>query len=274
MNTPKRTPVFSKRRIEEQKYASSRYDLLIIVIFSVVNMIALLTGGVYFLFSAHVPTILIAIGSAMVEEGAENSVMIVCIVVAAILILPYLLCWLFSKKRPGWMIAALVLFSLDTAVLLIDFLIYFDISLIFDIIIHGLAIWYLARGVKAGLALKNMPSEEEELAAEEAAAGDEAENEVPLVETVAIRPVKEYGKTKVLIEAEYNGHKISYQKYKKHEELVIDDMVYDETDRKSMQPNVFMRAVKDGVEITVVNANSKNYIMINGNVLKSNIRWL
>ena len=62
------------------------------------------------------------------------------------------MCWLFSKKRRGWLIVALVLFSLDTAFLLLNF----DISVIVDILFHGYIIYSLVTGVIAAGKLRTL----------------------------------------------------------------------------------------------------------------------
>ena len=87
------------------------------------------------------------------------------------LLVPCLLCWLFSKKKMGWMIAALVYFVFDTAFLLLFALLLGMLTSIIDIVFHAWIIYYMIVGVKAGIALKTLPEDEEpELASIDGAA--------------------------------------------------------------------------------------------------------
>ena len=97
----------------DAKYKNARLSLLLIVLFSVVNVFSMTFGDTYFLFSAFLPQILVMVGLELTYEAGDNLYMIVAMVMAVISIVPYLLCWIFSKKRVGWMIAALVFFILD-----------------------------------------------------------------------------------------------------------------------------------------------------------------
>ena len=83
------------------------------------------------------------------------------IAIAVIGIVLYLMCWLFSKKRRGWLVVALVLFSLDTAFLLLNF----EIGVIVDVLFHGYIIYSLVTGVIASKKLRTL----EEYGVEESA---------------------------------------------------------------------------------------------------------
>ncbi len=52
----------------------------------------------------------------------------------------YLALWFGAKKKAGFLIVALVLFGIDTAILLFDLVSYFDSSFIIDVVfsMHGL----------------------------------------------------------------------------------------------------------------------------------------
>ena len=96
----------------------------------------------------------------MTEMGlmAEDATVLLTVglVVGLILTLPYLFCWIFSKKRVGWMVAALVFFGIDCLFLLVTF----DLSMIPDILIHAWVMFYLITGVINGFKLKKMPEDE------------------------------------------------------------------------------------------------------------------
>ena len=81
------------------------------------------------------------------------------LVIAGICLLAYLLCWIFSKKHYGWMIAALVMFIMDTLALVGIYLMIEDFSGIMDLLIHAWVLYYLFLGVTNGRKLKQLPEE-------------------------------------------------------------------------------------------------------------------
>ena len=109
------TAPMSPREEVEMKYKRSRYNLLLVAIVSIVNLFYMAFGERYFLFSARLPSILVELTLVTAPEDVTVAFadLLVPIVVGVILSLPYLLCFFFSKKRPGWMVAALVFFGLD-----------------------------------------------------------------------------------------------------------------------------------------------------------------
>jgi hypothetical protein len=165
-NTPNVAPM-TLRQETQMKYNRSRANLLLVLLFTVINLFTVTFGDSYFLFSATIP-MLFPLGCAgiaadpefMAEMGlaAEDAttLMIVGLVIGIVLVIPYLLCWIFSKKRVGWMVAALVFFALDCLFLLMTF----DVSSIPDILIHAWVMFYLITGVKHGFALKKLPEDE------------------------------------------------------------------------------------------------------------------
>lgn len=166
----------SQRQMLENTVKNSRNNLLIVLAFTIINMLLLVTdGNTYFLFSAYVPYGLVDYGmyfSGMYplevygEYLSEVSFLgkgffAVMLAIAVVVLLLYVLCWVFAKKNPkGWLIFALVLFSIDTAVLLL----WLEISadLIMDYLFHGWVIVSLAKGLSALKKLKNLPEEEME----------------------------------------------------------------------------------------------------------------
>lgn len=150
----------------KNRYNAARHNLLIIVAFTVINCFATLTDT-YFLFSAFIPMAFVQMAlfvrsdeffADMPDINPQEMAPIadvigfILIAIAVVGILLYLLCWLFSKKRRGWLIVALVLFSLDTAFLLLNF----DISVIVDILFHGYIIYSLVTGVIAAGKLRTL----------------------------------------------------------------------------------------------------------------------
>ena len=153
------------------KYNSSRYSLLFMLALTAVNIVMALTGSfTYFLFSASIPYTLVMEGIYMTgglpeeyyadlpagTEFFDTSVLIVLTVIAVVVIGVYLLCFFMSaKNRTGWLVAATVIFSLDTLFMLA----YYGITAdgIVDILMHALMIYYLINGVVNGFKLKKLP---------------------------------------------------------------------------------------------------------------------
>ena len=150
----------SPREEVEMKYKRSRANLLLVIIVSVVNLFTLALNGSYFLFSASIPAIPVELAMPMSEEEVVVfSDFIVPIIIGIILTVPYLLCWVFSKKRAGWMIPALVFFSFDCLYILMLTLIE-PTAFIIDILFHAWVMFYLITGVINGFKLKKMPEDE------------------------------------------------------------------------------------------------------------------
>ena len=166
---------FSPRQVLEHKYNAARSNLLLVIVFTVVNIVLLAAkSNLYFLFSASIPYFLTDLGMALCGmhpdeyyegigasvEFLPNTFFFVMLVLAFITVTLYFLCWLFSKQqRVGWMIFALVLFALDTLALF--FLVGISVDSIFDILFHGWVLYYLIVGLSAHAKLKKLPPEEE-----------------------------------------------------------------------------------------------------------------
>ena len=156
------------------KYKNARVSLLIVLICSLINVFALF-AGYYFYFSSRIALVLVAIGMQVDVTAGTTFFKFVFAALAVASLVPYLLSWIFSKKRVGWMIAALALFSVDTLVLLIDVPSVIkggDYTIIIDIVVHAIILFELAIGVKAGFSMKK---EAEDAAAQEQKA--QAEND-------------------------------------------------------------------------------------------------
>ena len=135
-----------------KQIAGGRYSLLLILIFTVVNLVLLLVDSDrYFLFSASVPYYFTAFGIGMDSalSGGIGTFTITALVISLLILAVYLLCWILSKKRTGWLTAALVLFCVDTVGLL--FLSYiFKTSNLLDFLLPGPMPPLTARARKSG----------------------------------------------------------------------------------------------------------------------------
>lgn len=139
-------------------YNSGRSWLLGVLLFTVVNLFLLvLDTGRYFLISLSVPYYFTLMGLVSDATGKVGAVTTAALVISAVILGMYLLCWLKSKQRPGWLTAALVLFCLDTVGLLV--LAQLDKSLL-DLGFHGITIVYMARGIWAARKAKAQAAQE------------------------------------------------------------------------------------------------------------------
>lgn len=141
---------------------SGRHTLLLILIMTVVNLLLLLLNSdTYFLFSASIPYYLTLFGMVFDEMlGSIHPIgllTIIALVISAVILGLYLLCWILGKKRRGWLIAALIFFSVDTVGLIVLSLLVEDYSGIVDLVIHVFAVISIASGVRAYSKLKTCP---------------------------------------------------------------------------------------------------------------------
>ena len=169
------------RQVLETKYKNARGNLLVVLAFTAINIVLLVTqSDTYFLFSAYIPYALVSVGMILCgmfpaeyygEEFAgvefySSSIFAVFLAVAIVIMALYLISWIFSKKKKvGWMIFALVLFAIDTAGMLIIEGIALDS--IFDIAFHVWVIVSLIQGIKAYSKLKKLLEEQVEILEEE-----------------------------------------------------------------------------------------------------------
>lgn len=147
------------------KYKTARSLLITVFCLSIANIFTyFLDSYLYYFYSSHLSLILVQIGDLMANTTGVIALRYIFAAAAIIAAVPYLLCWIFSKKHVGWMIAALSLFSVDTLLLLIDVPSYIVAGyylIIVDVLLHAAILVSLAIGVKAGFSIKK---EEEELA--------------------------------------------------------------------------------------------------------------
>ena len=147
---------------ENQKYIGARFYLLIALAFTVVNCILVATGSsTYFLFSCSIPYALVDYGffacglmlspEDYLEYGWTEmdfwpiELLYVLIGMAAACVLLYLVCWIFSKKQVGWMVAVTVFFAIDTVFLFLWYEIGWD--MIVDYLFHAWVMYSLIRGL-------------------------------------------------------------------------------------------------------------------------------
>ena len=147
--------------LKRNYYNMARYNLLLVVIFSLINVVLCLVGqDTYFLFSAIIPYFIASTGALWgglypteyytelnMTEADFLSVgfVVACAVAAIVIIALYFVCWLLSKKHVAFMIIALGLFALDTVLMPILFSISLD--WILDYVFHAWVLVSLIIGI-------------------------------------------------------------------------------------------------------------------------------
>ena len=283
---------FSPRRAYEQKYKTARTNLWLVVLFTAVNLLLLVTNAnTYFLFSAYIPYFLVSAGMLMcglfpdeyyTEEFygmqfLDRYVFIVLLVIAVILTLFYLLAWFMSKKnRVGWLIFALVFFGLDTLGML--FLGGISLESVFDVIFHGWVIFSLSIGIHAHYKLKQLTNEDilTSTSDDDDVEGEICEQESPITATTPIdsfvlREADENIKHKVLLKASILNYDICYRRVKHTNELVINGKVYDEIIGVLEYPHV-LKANVDGHYICVGFTGTHSFINVDNEEIAKKLR--
>lgn len=277
----------SNRDMLETKYKRSRNNLLLVVVFTVINLILLISkSNTYFLFSAYIPYAFVDMGMLLCgiypaevygeeflnTEFLDPSVFAIFIGIALVVVLLYLLSWIFSKKhKVGWLIFALVFFVIDTVAMLVLWGVQMDN--IIDIVFHAWVIISLSMGISANLKLKKLPLEEETSEYEELEEGAETEEtEGEPQNSAIIRIADRYAKSRVLLEANEIGHSIIYRRTKRVNELVVDGNVYDEI-QALIEVSHSLKAQIDGHQIEVgYDGRFYSYLIIDGQLVTRKLR--
>ncbi|MBE6740207.1 MAG: hypothetical protein E7565_07810 [Ruminococcaceae bacterium] len=275
---------FKNKQVLETRYKNSRANLLLVVVFSLINIILLITNSnTYFLFSAYIPYGLVDIGMLLCGKypaeyyGEEFSSMqfmgasafAVFVAVAFVLVALYFLSWLFSKKHKiGWMIFALVFFVIDTVAMLL--ILEIKSESIIDIVFHVWVIVSLILGINACSKLKKIPTEINN--------GNEinqAEDGVlELTESVALRIADSDVKARVLIESEVLGHCVVYRRVKKTNELVIDSYVYDEIEILVECAHSLEARIDGHLIVVGFDGVSHSYLSVDGEIVAKKLRLI
>ena len=281
----------AQRQHYEQQFRTSRLNLLIVTIFSFVNILLLITNSdLYFLFSAFIPYFIAGMGMILCGRFPEeyyvgelegmvffdNTVFVILLVIAFAITLLYLLAWFMSKnKKEGWLIFALVLFGLDTLMMFsID---GFSFDSIIDILFHAWVIYYLVIGISSCRKLKLLPAELiVQPMAENAQAGEGEEGDVtetaPATPVSPIIRVADMGvKHRVLLSANVMNYDICYRRVNRTNELVVNGNVYDELVALLEKEHV-LRAYIDGHCIEVGLRASRSFIAFDGEIVAKKMR--
>ena len=269
------TATISPREIAQQKYNTARINLILMVGLTVLNVVMAFVGSdSMMLFSAIVPYIA-AVWATMPEFA---TVMVPLISLAVISVVAYFLCWIFSKKHFGFMIAALVLFVIDTLGLVGFYLLAGEVSGILDIVIHIWVLYYLILGVVNGVKLSKMPEEvQSSLNGDVNYSAQTSSEDAPAYineNTPAIRRADTEVKSRTLVAGDAFGHHIEFRRVKRVNELVIDGWVYDEVEMLIENAHC-LNARIDGVLYQVgYDGSTHCYIRANGNEIAKKLRLI
>ena len=255
------------RQAAQRKFNSARSNLALVIVLTLINIALFAFGSdTMMLFSATVPYFAVIFGVVI----GEPVFLAVCIAVAVISIGLYVLCWLLSKKRRGWMVAALVFFIIDSLCMVGFYILAEDISGILDVIIHIWVLYYLIVGVRAGAQLKKLPEEDgaaEELVEFGPGAQTSGGTFQPQIAEMDV-------KFRVLLETEQLGHRICYRKVKRTNELLVDGYVYDRLEMLMETAHVLTANVDGHTIQTGYDGGLHSYIRIDGEIVAKKLRLI
>lgn len=293
----------------EAYYNGARNNLLLAIIFTVVNCVLAAVGAnVYFLFSCSFPYAMAYDGAfftglACTEEeflalGFTQSDMMpmwylyVMLIPAVIAIALYVLCWVFSKKRVGWLIAATVLFVLDSLFMILYYVP--DITMILDYLFHAWVLFLLIRGIIAHFKLKSLNAQQafvqtdvfgttqavnsvDPAGMQDIYAGldtEEKKQPEPAADDTPVLHRADYSvKNRILLIIQWEEYEICYRRVGKVNELVVNSMVYDILETGAMETAHELACKVGGHEITAgTGADSFMYITFDGQTIKRKLR--
>ena len=277
----------SPRKVYEQKYKTARTNLWLVVLFTAINLLLLVTNAnTYFLFSASIPYILVSAGMLMCgffpEEYytgefygmtfLDSYVFIILLVVAVAFTLLYLLAWFLSKNnRVGWLIFALVFFCLDTIGMI--FIGGISLESAFDILFHGWVIFSLSIGIHAHYKLKQLTPDETPAPAGEDTNSETSAHTADPVNSFVLRDADVNVKQKILLKASVLNYDICYRRVKHTNELVINGKVYDEVIGVLEYPHV-LKANVDGHYICAGFTGTHSFINVDNEEIAKKLRLI
>lgn len=285
-NNPNYIPGAEKMALNN-KYTAARSNLLLMIIFSAVNLILLATGAnLYFMFSATIPYLLTDIALffcgmypdyvyAGEFEGmvtADKSLFVVMLIISLAILGIYLLCWFKSKDyKVKWLTIALVLFSFDSLVLLLNS----GLSDLVNLLFHVWVIVILAMGIKAHGRLKQIEKEEGFIEGEFTEVVEESagyvSDEKKSNDSTPIRVADMAVTHRVLLDHTDGEHKIIYRRVGKTNELVIDGQVYADYTAVMEAPHIMSAVIGEKV-YSAGNDGGRSFIQVNGTIVKKKVR--
>jgi hypothetical protein len=107
-------------KFPNDRYSVGRMTLGIFCCAAVISTLLQALLGWNIPLNAYMSSTLVSTGVLLYLQEGQILYVIMTTVFALVALVPYLLCWHFSKKRRGWMIAAAVMLALETLLLLLD----------------------------------------------------------------------------------------------------------------------------------------------------------
>jgi len=241
----------SRKDTAAQSYRSARTAFLMIVIVSAVNVgLLFLDSDTFYLISAIIPYV-----AVILYQGAMG------LLIAFAYLAACLLCWFLSKKRPGWMIAGCALYAVDLIPAVIVYMNTQEFLFLWAAFLHLFMLLSITAGIVGCYRKVNVPEDYAD-----------APEEAP-VRGAALRRADQDVKFRILLEAEYAGHKVVYRRVKRVNELVIDGYVYDEMEML-VEPAHTLSARIDGQIFEVgYDGRSYSYFRVDGMEQAKKIRW-
>lgn len=155
-----------QRGLLNRAVALASTNLVLFAILTVVNMVLITANAdISFSFSAEIPPILLVYGVSALKETGSAAVAAVFFVLAAVGVGFIFLCAVLSKKKPGWLIAALVYTVIDLLLALAVYAPYVvagemsPVAIVISLAFHIWMLYYIIKGISAASKLKKLPPE-------------------------------------------------------------------------------------------------------------------
>ncbi len=221
-----------EQKKNELKYKQGRNALLFLWILSAVNIVFVYVAESYFYFSSYFTLLLSILGLNFYLETGLASYLVIFGVLALITVAVYFVCWLLSKKHYAWMIVSLVLFIIDTLVLLIDFISIFATpelipTYVVNLLFHAYVIYALIMAVIYGKKAKvdGLPTEEQILGQVNETEQEQAPVDPTLASitrTITVERVKAFAGAAVAISVYIDGKEVAKLKNGAKQEFTVD----------------------------------------------------
>jgi len=281
-------PTFGNRAQLERTFSISRNNLLAVLAFTCVNLVLALTNSdFFFLFSARIPLFLLYLDAYQWTPGSYDFSMF-GIIAAFSSVSLYAIFWGVAKKHKGWIIAALVYFSIDILVMLFVVMfagLDFELFSFIEIAFMAWIMFYLISGTRAWSKLRKMPQQDESMQYDQNYV-DPQRSTIPVVyipPSVGIRRPKKGGQ--ILATQNYSNMEIIVKRTYKTTELIVNDMVYaersgvHEKESYTLDANVYDVIVNVVMDIpsfmTQVQSSTlpTMYLYVNGNLTATKVRY-
>ena len=147
--------------VDIKKYAvnfnRARNNLLGVVGLTLLNVLLYIFNiDLYFMFSAITPGAILAFFDGIAIAAGSNILWIIGIILAIAGVGIYFVFYLLSKKYRVFILVAFIFFALDTLMLLLLMVIFFDAGSLIDLAFHGWVWYYLILGTIAWTKLRNV----------------------------------------------------------------------------------------------------------------------